>query len=126
MEGSVKEVEEMIDEESLALRFGVSKRTIQDMRLRREGVPFVKVGRLVRYRIVDVEKYLSERRVETAVSRPVGSPQGGLGQAIDRSYRRTPVESAAMESPAARPAADRVELAVIAAPESRERRESHD
>lgn len=93
MEESVKEAEAMIDEDALAARFGCSKRTLQDQRARREGVPFVKVGSLVRYRLEDVERYIAERRVQTG-SRPVGSPSGGLGQQIDRMYRRTPVEGA--------------------------------
>jgi excisionase family DNA binding protein len=85
MEVSVKEGEAMIDEECFAARLHVSKRTPPDMRLRREGVPFVKVGRLVRYRVEDVERYLAERRVQTA-SR-IGCSDGEPAAAAVRAAR---------------------------------------
>lgn len=101
MDESVKEAEAMIDEDTLAARLKVSKRTLQDMRLRREGVPFVKIGALVRYKVEDVERYIAERRVQTA-SRFVGPGHAGLTQYFERVERRTPVESpsAAPASPA--------------------------
>jgi excisionase family DNA binding protein len=99
MEDSVKDDEAMIDEECLAARLQVSKRTLQDMRVRREGIPFVKVGRLVRYRVADVERYLAERRVETASRIVTPTPNGGLGQLLERIERRTPVAGVNIEAP---------------------------
>jgi len=75
MDGEAKERDAMIDEGSLAAILGVSKRTLQNMRCRCEGPPFVKIGALVRYKLEDVQAYIAERRVQTA-SRPIGA--GGL------------------------------------------------
>lgn len=99
MEDSVKGEATMIDEDRLATLLGISKRMLQDMRLRREGIPFVKVGRLVRYKIEDVERYLAERRVETASRIVTPTPNGGLGQLLERIERRTPIAGVNIEAP---------------------------
>lgn len=51
----------------LAELLGVSEETLAQWRSQRRGPPYVKVeGRLVRYRLPDVEAYLESRLVETA------------------------------------------------------------
>jgi hypothetical protein len=53
--------EELIDEQTLSERLNVKPRTLQGWRLRGEGPPYIKVGRLVRYRPVDIQRYLNEQ-----------------------------------------------------------------
>ncbi len=49
----------LISEQEVAQTLGVTVRMLQSRRLRGErDIPFVKVGRLVRYRRSDVEAYL--------------------------------------------------------------------
>ena len=52
--------EQLINETSLAELLGESVRTQQGRRLRGEGVPFVKIGSHVRYRMTDVRHFLDE------------------------------------------------------------------
>ena len=49
---------DLIDEVALAVRLGVSRSTLQSWRYAGRGPRFIKLGRLVRYRDVDVEAYL--------------------------------------------------------------------
>lgn len=49
-------------ERQLAERLGISVRTLQAQRQRGNGVPFVKLGRAVRYARSDVEQYLEQHR----------------------------------------------------------------
>jgi hypothetical protein len=53
-------VEELFDDKKLSTILHRSVPTIQKDRLRGTGVPFVKVGRLVRYRPSAVRAYLAE------------------------------------------------------------------
>jgi predicted DNA-binding transcriptional regulator AlpA len=110
MEGAVKEAEAMIDEGAVAARMGVSKRTLQNMRCRREGPPFVKIGALVRYKIEDVERYIEQRRVQTG-SRFIGPGHAGLSEYFERYERRTPVEGARTEAAASHEGGSRAESA---------------
>jgi predicted DNA-binding transcriptional regulator AlpA len=55
----------LISEEELAARTGVSARTWQDWRLRRKGPQFIKCGRLVRYDLVEVARWLTGHTVAT-------------------------------------------------------------
>ena len=49
---------DLIDEVALAIRLGVSRSTLQSWRYAGRGPRFIKLGRLVRYRNVDVDAYL--------------------------------------------------------------------
>ena len=49
-------------ERQLAERLGISVRTLQAQRQRGGGIPFVKLGRAVRYARSDVEQYLEQHR----------------------------------------------------------------
>jgi hypothetical protein len=46
-----------LNEKQLAERWGVSIRTLQAARVKGSGVPFVRIGRSVRYRLEDVLAY---------------------------------------------------------------------
>lgn len=48
----------LIDEAALATRLGVSRSTLQSWRYSGRGPRFIKLGRMVRYRVADVEAYL--------------------------------------------------------------------
>ncbi len=49
---------DLIDEVALAMRLGVSRSTLQSWRYGGRGPRFIKLGRLIRYRNVDVDAYL--------------------------------------------------------------------
>lgn len=53
------EVDHLIDETALATRLAVSRSTLQSWRYSGRGPRFIKLGRMVRYRVTDVEAYLS-------------------------------------------------------------------
>ena len=53
----------LIDEKQLCTDLGISSVTATKWRARAEGPPFIKVGRLVRYRRSDVEAWLVSRTV---------------------------------------------------------------
>jgi len=44
----------LIDEKALAIRWGVSTRTLQNKRVAGNGIPFLKISSSVRYRMSDV------------------------------------------------------------------------
>lgn len=55
-----------LTEEELRLRWKLaSAKKLQADRVKGCGCPFIKIGRLVRYRLVDVEAYEAANRVET-------------------------------------------------------------
>jgi predicted DNA-binding transcriptional regulator AlpA len=47
---------------------GIPKMTLRSHRHLRRGLPYVKVGHLVRYDCVEVEKYLAERTIRPEAS----------------------------------------------------------
>lgn len=50
----------LIDEHAVALKLGVSRATLQAWRCtRRVSLPFIKVGRLVRYRQEDIDDFIA-------------------------------------------------------------------
>lgn len=52
--------DQLIDDREVARLTGRARPTIQKDRLYGRGIPFVRVGRLVRYRLSDVNRWLSE------------------------------------------------------------------
>ncbi len=54
----ISEPKDLVGEVELASRLGVSRSTLQSWRYSRRGPRFVKIGRLVRYRVADVEAFL--------------------------------------------------------------------
>ncbi|MEP6862945.1 MAG: helix-turn-helix domain-containing protein [Deltaproteobacteria bacterium] len=57
------DVPTFIDEKYLCAELGISSVTATKWRAKAEGPPFIKVGRLVRYRRTDVELWLDSRTV---------------------------------------------------------------
>jgi predicted DNA-binding transcriptional regulator AlpA len=57
-------MERLIDEKVLADQLGFKVQTLRNRRSRGEGPPYVKVGRSVRYRESDVEKYLQSKLID--------------------------------------------------------------
>lgn len=53
----------LIDEGAVARQLDIETKTLQAWRCRGGGPPFIKVGRLVRYRPEDVEAWIESRRV---------------------------------------------------------------
>jgi predicted DNA-binding transcriptional regulator AlpA len=49
---------ELIDEAKLAARLGVSRSTLQSWRYGGRGPRWIKLGRLIRYRLADVDTFL--------------------------------------------------------------------
>ena len=63
----------LLDQDRLAKLLGCSARTLERQRLEGTGIPFTRVGRLVRYRLVDVLRHLeSQRRTSTSDTRLEG------------------------------------------------------
>lgn len=56
---------ELLDEREAARLLGMSLRTLQAWRLRREGPPFVKLGRSVRYSPAALKQFIAASTVET-------------------------------------------------------------
>lgn len=48
----------LIDEPSLAATLGVSRSTLQSWRYAGRGPRFIKLGRMVRYRVADIDEFL--------------------------------------------------------------------
>lgn len=44
---------------------GRAKSTLQKDRVRRVGIPYIKIGRTIRYTLTDVHKYMESNRIET-------------------------------------------------------------
>jgi predicted DNA-binding transcriptional regulator AlpA len=60
----------LLDTMDVAVELGLSPRTLEGWRRRGEGPPYLKVGRLVKYRPEDIEAYKATRlRENTAPSR---------------------------------------------------------
>lgn len=59
VETAVEIGSDLIDEARLALRLGVSRSTLQSWRYSARGPRFIKIGRLIRYRNVDVDAFLA-------------------------------------------------------------------
>jgi predicted DNA-binding transcriptional regulator AlpA len=49
---------DLVDEARLAARLGVSRSTLQNWRYSGRGPRWIKLGRLIRYRIADVDSFL--------------------------------------------------------------------
>ena len=49
---------ELVDEVTLAVRLGVARSTLQSWRYSGRGPRWIKLGRLIRYRVSDVDAYL--------------------------------------------------------------------
>ena len=54
---------ELLNEQAVAKQLNCEVKTLQAWRCRGVGVPFVRVGRLIRYKPDDVQSYIESRRV---------------------------------------------------------------
>lgn len=54
----------LLDAEELSGLTGVPTTTLAQWRYRKTGIPYLKIGRCVRYDSADVDAYLQRRRVE--------------------------------------------------------------
>lgn len=51
----------VVDTEGAAARLGLNPRTLENQRSRGDGPPFVRLGRTIRYRVCDLDAYVSAR-----------------------------------------------------------------
>jgi hypothetical protein len=58
---SSSEAEMLLTEQQLAARHQMSVKTLRNARVKGDSIPFVKIGRLVRYRMSDVARWESAR-----------------------------------------------------------------
>jgi hypothetical protein len=73
-----------LNQVELADRWGLSPRTLENWRWRGEGPPFVKIGRKVVYRLIDVEAYEHEQlRANTASVREGQGQAPSTGQSVE-------------------------------------------
>jgi len=56
---------QLLDERQVSKRTGRALSTLRNDRHARRGLPYVRLGRSVRYIEADVERYILERRIET-------------------------------------------------------------
>ncbi len=56
--------DDLLTEEQAAQRLGLNHRTLAAWRQRRQGPPYVKVGKCVRYRVADLEAFTAAHRVD--------------------------------------------------------------
>ncbi len=63
---SIKMLENLLSEEEVASITGLSVETLAQWRSQKRGIPYLKIGRAVRYDPVDVQKYLEGCRVSVA------------------------------------------------------------
>jgi len=63
---------ELLSQQQVAVRLGVSARTIEGWRARGVGPPFLRLSaRAVRYRVSDLEQWLDQRRVADQTCREI-------------------------------------------------------
>lgn len=63
------EARALIDIEGAALRLGVSVRYIRRL-VSEQRLPYIKVGKFVRFDVCDLESWIDDRRVEPRYRRP--------------------------------------------------------
>ena len=56
------EASNLMDSKAVAAYLGVKVETLAQWRLRREGPPFVKAGRSIRYRLGEIQRWLDQGR----------------------------------------------------------------
>jgi hypothetical protein len=56
---------ELLNQSKVAKILGVTEKFLEARRCRGGGVPFIRVGRLVRYKMCDVEAWIESRRVSS-------------------------------------------------------------
>lgn len=60
----LQQLEQLIDEKQLAEITGKALQTIRNDRCKKKGVPYIKLGRSIRYSLSDIARYIDENRIE--------------------------------------------------------------
>ena len=60
----LKAANEYLTAEETAMRFGLSKRTLDDWRRNAEGPAYIQKGKLTLYKVADVSDYLMSYRID--------------------------------------------------------------
>jgi len=85
MPSGMTDVLELLTTEQTAARTGLSVNTLLKHRKQHRGLPFVRLGRTVRYRTVDVEAFLAARTVtpgEQPSQKPITGERGWTHPAL--------------------------------------------
>lgn len=61
---------EYIDEGQTAVKIGSTRAALRQARYRGTGLPYVRIGRRIRYRVADLEAYLAAQTVAAGSSPP--------------------------------------------------------
>jgi predicted DNA-binding transcriptional regulator AlpA len=69
-------IDPLLSDREVSALIGRARPTLQKDRLRGDGIPFVRIGRLVRYRRSDVERWFANQRAFTSTSE-YGAKSGG-------------------------------------------------
>lgn len=62
----------LIDEKQMAMTIGKSVQTLRNDRHLNRGLPYIKLGRSVRYSMEDIERFIDDRKIQTEDSRKHG------------------------------------------------------
>lgn len=71
---------ELLDEQEAAAKLRLSGGTLRQWRYKREGPPFVKLGRRIMYRPEDVARWLAGRVQQAPADDPPQRPRRGSGR----------------------------------------------
>jgi hypothetical protein len=73
---------ELLTEQKAAARTGLSVHTLAKHRKLGKGIPFIRLGRTIRYRTADVERFLIEHLVEPGKPKPIkAAPRASVAPA---------------------------------------------
>lgn len=61
---TIETASQCLTEQEVSTRTGLSLSTLRAHRFKRLGFPYIKIGRAVRYRVCDLEAYLSKHRID--------------------------------------------------------------
>lgn len=76
----------VLDTRAAAEFLGVSPRTLEGLRVRGGGVPFVKIGGAVRYRLATLEAYLQQQERNSTSDPGAGKPATAVGAPHQRPH----------------------------------------
>jgi predicted DNA-binding transcriptional regulator AlpA len=71
--GHAPPIEPLLTEDDLAAVTGEAVKTLRKRRLQGTGCPFIRIGRLVRYRPADVRQWLASMRPLRSTSEPAAA-----------------------------------------------------
>lgn len=60
-------IDRLMDQKEAAQLLGMSEAWFEMNRFKRTGLPYVKIGRAIRYRESDIQKYISDHIVGTGI-----------------------------------------------------------